>query len=144
MNSKQNLHNNCKNYFIKVSLFWDHEFKWFPTKKQASDLLTYLVYQLEACFIGEKPLELMSWPELRKHWLYKSYLQQHRNHCCDRQLDIEYIWDILNCTSYKDLSDYLRHMYGMYELDKTKSCLQQFEPEAKVHAKKDKSKKYFT
>ena len=28
-------------------------------------LLTYLVYQLEACFFGGKPFELMSW--LRSH-----------------------------------------------------------------------------
>ena len=48
------------NFFLRSVL--GHEFKWFPAKKekQASDWLTYLVYQLEACFFGGKPLELMS------------------------------------------------------------------------------------
>ena len=32
--------------------FSEHEFKWFSAKKQAYDSLTYLVYQLEACFFG--------------------------------------------------------------------------------------------
>ena len=67
----------------------------------------------------------------------KTYQQQHSNRCGDKPLDTEYIWDILNCTSYKDLLDYLRHMYGKYELDKTKSCLQPFEIGARVHALKD-------
>ena len=39
----------------------------FPTKtKQASDWLTYVVYQLEACFFGRKLLELMSRLESQK------------------------------------------------------------------------------
>ena len=40
--------------------FSEHEFKWFSAKKQAYDSLTYLVYQLEACFFGGKFLELIS------------------------------------------------------------------------------------
>ena len=36
-----------------------HESRVFPAKKQISDWLTYLVYQLEACFFGGKPFELM-------------------------------------------------------------------------------------
>ena len=49
----------------KVSFFWDQSqdisSRGFPPKIQASDWLTYLVYQLEFCFFAEKPLELMSW-----------------------------------------------------------------------------------
>ena len=37
------------------------EFKSFPAKKYAYDCLTYLFYQLEACFFGGKPLKLISW-----------------------------------------------------------------------------------
>ena len=37
-----------------------HEFEQFPAKKQASDWLIYMVYQLEACFFDGKLLELMS------------------------------------------------------------------------------------
>ena len=32
----------------------------FLPKKQASDWLIYLVYQLEACFFGGRPVELMT------------------------------------------------------------------------------------
>ena len=49
----------------KVSFFWDQSQEMslisFPPKKQASDWLTYLVFQLETCFYSGKPLELMSW-----------------------------------------------------------------------------------
>ena len=54
---------------LKISLFWDlsqgMSLSSFPPKKQASNLLTNLVYQLEACFFGGKPLELMT--ILRSH-----------------------------------------------------------------------------
>ena len=34
--------------------------------KEASDWQTYLVYQLEACFLGGKPLKLMCWLRSQK------------------------------------------------------------------------------
>ena len=51
---------NFYKYIPKVSFFWEqpgHEFQSSP----ASDWLTYLVYHLEACFFGRKPLEIVSW-----------------------------------------------------------------------------------
>ena len=49
----------------KVSFFWDQSqdmsSSGFPPNKQASIWLTYLVYQLQACFFSGKLLELMSW-----------------------------------------------------------------------------------
>ena len=54
----------------KVIFFWDQSQDMssssFPPKKQASDWLTYLVYQSEACFFGDKPLADL---DLRKNWL---------------------------------------------------------------------------
>ena len=54
---------NCKKINIKVSFFWDQsqDMGDFPPKNQASDWLTYQVYQLEASFFGGKSLELMYW-----------------------------------------------------------------------------------
>ena len=45
-------------YYYKVNFFWDQSqnmsLSGFLPKKQGSDWLTYLVYQLEACFFGEE------------------------------------------------------------------------------------------
>ena len=65
---------NAKSNTTKVSFFWDqsqdNSLSGFLQKKQASDWLTYLVYQLEACLflVGN---HLDSWPDtdLRKNWL---------------------------------------------------------------------------
>ena len=50
--------------YLKSVLFLDQSQQMsssgFPSKKQAFDWMTYLVYQLKACFFGGKPLELMS------------------------------------------------------------------------------------
>ena len=51
---------------IKVSFFWDPSQEmnlWIvsPPKKQASDWMTYLVYQFKTCFYWRKALELISW-----------------------------------------------------------------------------------
>ena len=38
----------------------------FPAKKQSSDWLKHLIYQLESCCFGGKPLELIFWLEYQK------------------------------------------------------------------------------
>ena len=60
---------NCKKKYIGQFFLRSesgHKFKWFCQKKQNSDWLTYLIYQLHTCFLGSKPLELMSWLESQK------------------------------------------------------------------------------
>ena len=50
-----------ENQYTKVSFFLRSESgHGFPPKKQASDWMTYLALQLEACFFDGKPLELRS------------------------------------------------------------------------------------
>ena len=56
-----------------------YEFTSFPAKKQASDWLTYLVYQSGSCFFGGKPLELLSWIKSQKNCLYSSAYIKHFN-----------------------------------------------------------------
>ena len=59
------LRKHCEAGFLESVFFWDQSQYMssndFPPKKQASDWLIYLVYQLEVCFFGGKPLELKSW-----------------------------------------------------------------------------------
>ena len=56
----------------------------FPPKKQASDWLTYLVYQLEAIFLPGKPLEPISWLGSQKNWLYYTYTVGIQDACVQR------------------------------------------------------------
>ena len=55
-----------KQYTPKVSFFWDPSqdkiSSGFPSKIQAFDWLTHLVYQIEACYLSGKKLELICWP----------------------------------------------------------------------------------
>ena len=46
-----------------------HDSRVFPAKKQISDWLTYLVYQLEACFLAGNHLNSCPDVDLRKNWL---------------------------------------------------------------------------
>ena len=59
-----------KDSISKVSFFWNHNqdmsSSGFPPKK---DPFTYLVYQLEACFLAGNTLNSCSDSDLRKNWL---------------------------------------------------------------------------
>ena len=57
-----------RTFITKVSFFWDQspDMSWSSFPPLASDWLTNLVYQIEACFFGGKLLELMSWLRSQK------------------------------------------------------------------------------